>query len=59
MNEHRDGFATTKRRVGKMERERTLAASWTAGKQMCPTVPDAGEPIVEQSDAAANYAANG
>jgi hypothetical protein len=59
MNEHRDGLAATKRRIGKMKRERTFAASWSAGKQMCPTVSDAGEPIVEQSNAAANYAANG
>ena len=59
MNEHRDGLVAPQRRVGKMKCERAFAASWSAGKQMRPTVSHPGEPIVEQSDAAANDAANG
>ena len=59
VHEHRDGLAAAKRRIGKVKRERAFAASRSAGKQMRAAVSHAGEPIVEQSDAAANDAANG
>jgi hypothetical protein len=58
MNQHRDGLAASEVGVGKVQCDRAFAAPRSAGKQVHSTVSHASEPVVEQSDAAPNDAAN-